>query len=91
MIISKLEINYDRKNYKTTFTFLYKLSEGDEIIARVNNNDYTYKIESITVVEPTNTSVLEQSFDDSYLTLITCTPPGTIWKRLVIKARLSKV
>ena len=25
---------------------------------------------------------------DSYLTLVTCTPPGTTWKRLIIKAKL---
>lgn len=81
---------YNPKNYKTIFTYLYKLSEGDQIIAKVNNKNYTYIVENISVVEPTNTSVLEQNFDDSYLTLITCTPPGTIWKRLIIKARLSK-
>lgn len=81
---------YNPASYKTTFTYLYKLNIGDEIIANVAGKNYTYKIEAITVVDPTNTSVLEQSFDDSYLTLITCTPPGTIWKRLVLKARLEK-
>ncbi len=81
---------YNPKNYKTTFTYLYKLGIGDEILAHVGDKTYKYKIETITVVEPTNTSVLEQNFDDSYLTLITCTPPGTIWKRLVLKARMEK-
>ena len=52
--------------------------------------DSKYSIENISVVDPDNTSVLEQSFDDSYITLITCTPPGTIWKRLIIKARIVK-
>jgi sortase A len=81
---------YNPKNYKTAFTFLYKLEVGDVIITNVNGKTYNYKIESISVVDPTNTAVLEQSFDDSYLTLITCTPPGTIWKRLVLKARQEK-
>jgi len=33
-------------------------------------------------------SVLEQKYDASYLTLVTCVPPGTYWKRLVVKAKL---
>lgn len=82
---------YNEKNYKTVFTNLYKLGVGDEIDVNVNDTIYKYKIEVITVVDPTNTSVLEQNYDDSFLTLITCTPPGTIWKRLVIKARLEKI
>lgn len=82
---------YNEKNYKTVFTNLYKLGVGDEINVNVNDTIYKYKIEIITVVDPTNTSVLEQNYDDSFLTLITCTPPGTIWKRLIIKARLEKI
>lgn len=82
---------YDPKNYKTILANAYKLEVGDKIITEVNNKAYSYKIESITVVEPTNTSVLAQNFTDSFLTIITCTPPGTIWKRLIIKARIEKV
>lgn len=82
---------YDAKNYKTIFTNLYKLTAGDEITVNVNTVTYKYKVETITVVDPTNTSVLEQNYNGSFLTLITCTPPGTIWKRLVVKARLEKV
>ena len=82
---------YNPKNYKTVFTYLYKLNVGDEIIVNKDNLTYKYKIENITVVDPTNTSVLEQNYDDSFLTLITCTPPGTIWKRLVVKARIEKI
>jgi sortase A len=82
---------YDPNDYKTIFANAYKLSVGDEIITSVNNQNYKYKIESIIVVDPDNTSVLAQNFSDSYVTLITCTPPGTIWKRLIIKARIQKI
>lgn len=81
---------YQEGNYRTIFTYLYKLTVGDEIIVTLGNVTYKYRIENISVVDPDNTSVLEQSFDDSYITLITCTPPGTIWKRLAIKGRLIK-
>ena len=53
--------------------------------------NYTYKVESVTVVDPDNTTILEQNYDDSFLTLVTCTPPGTIWKRLAVKARIEKL
>ncbi|HYM65512.1 MAG TPA: sortase [Candidatus Sulfotelmatobacter sp.] len=82
---------YDEKNYKTIFTNLYKLTQGDEIIVTSSNSLYKYRVESVTVVDPENTTVLEQNYDDSFLTLVTCTPPGTIWKRLVVKARIEKV
>ncbi|OGH10942.1 MAG: hypothetical protein A3B38_04260 [Candidatus Levybacteria bacterium RIFCSPLOWO2_01_FULL_36_13] len=82
---------YNQKDYKTIFSYLFKLQTGDDIIVKVGNVIYNYKIESITVVDPTNTAVLEQNYGDSFLTLITCTPPGTIWKRLVVKARLTKI
>lgn len=82
---------YNAKDYKTIFANLYLLSEGDEIIVNSSNINYKYMVESITVVDPDNTTVLEQNYDDSFLTLVTCTPPGTIWKRLVVKARLEKI
>ena len=50
-----------------------------------------YKIFNIRIVEQTDTYIFEQNYDNSYLTLVTCTPPGTIWKRLIIKAKLEKI
>lgn len=87
---STLDWLYKPYNYKTVFTFLYKLSVGDQIIAFIDNQQYTYEIYNITVVNPDDTSVFAQSYDDSYLTLITCTPPGTTFQRLVIKSRLRR-
>lgn len=82
---------FDKDSYKTIFTYLYQLSPGDEITVISDNKQYKYKVENIIVVDPDNTTVLEQNYDDSFLTLVTCTPPGTIWKRLVIKARIENV
>lgn len=81
---------FDSNSYKTTFTYLFELKAGDEIIAKIGKASYRYRIENIIVVDPENTAVLEQTYDDSYITLITCTPPGTIWKRLVVRARIEK-
>ncbi len=82
---------FNPKDYKTIFANAYKIQIGDVINVTVNGVAYSYKVFSLTVVDPEDTSVLSQQYDDSYLTLITCTPPGTIWKRLVIKSRLQKL
>ena len=81
---------YNPKDYKTILANAHMLKVDDNIIVSTNNSQYTYKIFSITIVEPEDTSVLSQDYSGSFLTLITCTPPGTIWKRLVIKAQLEK-
>jgi len=82
---------FNPKDYKTIFANLYKLRDGDEIYALVKGVSYLYKIFSITVVDPSDTSAFSQNFDNSYLTLVTCTPPGTVWKRLILKAELKKI
>lgn len=82
---------YDPKNYKTILANAYKIKNGDEIFVTFDKITYKYRVASITVVEPTDLSVLEQDTRDSFLTLITCTPPGTVWKRLVIKSQLVKI
>lgn len=82
---------YNPKDYKTIFANIYKLEIGDSIYPVVNGVTYLYKIYNITIVDPNDTSAFTQNYDNSYLTLVTCTPPGTLWKRLVIKARLSKI
>lgn len=82
---------YNVKDYKTIFTFLPKLDKNDKIYVTVNGVEYEYEIYSMTVVNPDQVSVLEQKTDASYLTLITCVPPGTWWQRLVVKAKLTSL
>src|SRR3989344_4281690 len=82
---------FNPNDYKTIFANAYQLKIGDQIYTYVEGVTYMYKIFNISVVEPTDTSIFEQNYDNSYLTLVTCTPPGTIWKRLIIKAKLEKI
>ena len=81
---------FNPKNYKTIFANAYLLKENDLIYATVENITYKYRVYNISVVDPKDTSIFTQDLNDSYITLVTCTPPGTIWKRLIIKARLEK-
>ena len=82
---------YNEKDYKTIFTYLPSLQKGDSILINVGDLEYEYQIYDMFVVNPDKVSVLDQQYDGAYLTLITCVPPGTIWKRLVIKAKLIKL
>ena len=80
---------YNPKDYKTIFTKLPELEEGDEIFIFFDNITYRYKVIDMKVVHPEDLSVLEQQFDYPYITLITCVPPGTYLKRLVVVAKLA--
>ncbi|MBP6913663.1 MAG: sortase [Candidatus Levybacteria bacterium] len=82
---------FNPKNYKSIFATLHTIKVGDEIITSVNNITYKYKIFSVTVTTPEDTDIFSQSFDHSYLTIVTCTPPGTVWKRLIVRALLEEV
>lgn len=82
---------FNKNDYKTIFANLYKLRVGDTVWTQVRGVSYKYKIFSITVVDPKDTSPLLQDYNNNFLTLVTCTPPGTVWKRLILKAKLEAV
>jgi len=79
---------YNPKAYMTIFSTVYTLKNGDEIFLKYDNIEYKYIIEDMFEVKPTDFSVLEQRYDSKYLTLVTCSPPGTYLRRLIVKAKL---
>lgn len=82
---------YNPKDYKTIFTYLPSLEKGDKVILKVGQLNFEYEIFEMFVVKPDQVSVLEPKYDASYLTLITCVPPGTYWNRLVVRAKLIRL
>lgn len=82
---------FNPTDYKTIFANAYTLKVGDDIFAEVQGATYTYRIYAISVVEATDTSIFAQNFDDSYITIVTCTPPGTTWKRLILRAKMQSL
>jgi len=79
---------FNPKDYKTIFSTLPTLNERDEIFLDFDGIVYRYKIYKMVEVTPEDVSVLEQQYDNQYLSLITCVPPGTYLRRLVVRARL---
>lgn len=79
---------FDPENYLSIFSTLPTLEERDKVVVNYDGIKYTYAVEEMYEVQPTDIQVLEQRYDDSYITLITCVPPGTYLRRLVVKGRL---
>jgi sortase A len=80
---------FDPHNPHAIFATALDTRIGDNIFVTIANKQYTYKVISMTIVPAEDTSYLAQDSDGSYLSIITCTPPGTTWRRLVIKAKLA--
>ncbi len=87
---SILPIFNNPKNYISMFTMLPTLKKGDLILVNYDGVAYTYKVETMFEVSPTDLQVLDQDSTDSFLTLVTCVPPGdpTYSKRLIVRARV---
>lgn len=79
---------FNPKDYTTIFANLHTMKNGDDVILTVNGKNYTYRVFAMSITDPKDPNIFSQSFDNSYITIITCTPPGTTWKRLVIRAAL---
>ncbi len=87
---SSLPQFYDPKNYLSIFSLLPTLKNGDPLYVNYDGVSYKYQVIEMKTVNPEDYSILDQRFDDSYLTLITCVPPGTYWKRLLVRAKIVK-
>lgn len=82
---------FDPKNYKTIFSTLPTLTIGDDIYLTYDQITYRYKVQTMKVTSPEDLSMLEQDYDDAYITLVTCVPPGTYWQRLHVRAKLTNI
>jgi sortase A len=77
---------------RTTGRLFNRLNEvvvGDTITVKTNKEEFQYKVYDISVVEPTDVSVLDGNSKDSILTLITCDPLVNPTHRLIVHAKLS--
>lgn len=80
---------FNPKNYNTIFSTIPTLKEGDDILVDFDGILYRYQVVKLTEVLPGDVSVLEQRYDGEYLSLVTCVPPGTYLRRLVVQSRLA--
>lgn len=85
---SVLPYFFNPRNYKTIFSTLKQLNEGDEFFIDYNNKELRYKVEKKLFLKPGEVNPLAE-FKPKYLNestavLMTCDPPGTRYKRLLV-------
>jgi len=89
---SVLPVFYNPKNYKTIFSTLHLLNAGDKFTIVYNNKTYDYVVDKKETLSPNYVKPLAdikpKYLNDSTVTLMTCSPPGTKFKRLLVKATL---
>lgn len=68
------------------FSDLDQMVEGDTFTINVLNEVYTYEVEKILIILPSQTEELAIVPDSDYVTLMTCTPYGINTHRLLIRA-----
>ena len=73
-------------NHNYIFALLNKLESGDLVVVHFEGKKYVYQVFENVVVSSKDVSVLDQT-DESIISLMTCDPPGTSWKRRVVKGR----
>lgn len=78
---------YEASRYNSVFYLLTKLEEGDGIELWYNGTKYDYVVMKKTVVPPTSVEYLKPLEPGrETVTLMTCWPPGTTYKRLLVIA-----
>lgn len=89
-IFSHSSVNfYEAGRYNSIFYLLNKLEIGDEIRVYFKDNRYVYYVTEIKIVSAGSVNYLKSVGEAQTLTLMTCSPPGTRWQRLLVIAKLA--
>ncbi|MNJ47022.1 Sortase family protein [compost metagenome] len=73
------------------FNRLNEVEIGDEIVVEVGKQIYVYETDKVSIVKPTDVSVLKRGAnDEAVLTLITCEPLVNPTHRLIVRAKLKE-
>jgi len=73
-------------DYKTVFSLLDKLENDDEIVIRSGGKNYLYKVYKKEVIDKENVKDYTTTDKAQSLTIMTCYPVGTNWRRLMVQA-----
>ena len=73
--------------YNAVFFLLRKLEAGDKIIVYFADRRYEYEVVEKRITNPKDTSALTTETSEESLILMTCDPPGTTWRRLLVFAK----
>lgn len=74
--------------YNAVFFLLRELEIGDKVIIFYQNKRFDYIVFDKIITEAEDVSYLTSRYSEPVLTLQTCDPPGTLLRRLVVRAKL---
>ena len=77
----------EANQYNAVFYLTNKLDPGDEITIYYEGSKYQYTVTEKKIVSGTDINYLSTNLNTNQLTLMTCWPPGTTLKRLIIIAQ----
>lgn len=80
----------DAIRYNSQFYLLDKLEKGNSIYVAYNNIVYKYTVLDKKIVSATDIELITQDANKDEITLMTCWPAGTTFKRLVVVGSLTK-
>ena len=78
---------YQATRYNAVFYLINKLEPGDEITLYYQGRAFVYQVEESKMVAADAVNYLKSSSQEKTLILMTCWPPGTTLKRLLVIAR----
>ena len=78
---------YEAQRYNSIFYLLNKLEPGDEIRVYYQGQPIIYRVSETKIVSSSAVNYLQAGTGESSLTLMTCWPAGTTYKRLLVIAR----
>ena len=81
---------YEAQRYNSVFYLLDKMEKGDEIDLYLNGNKFRYLVTDKKTVDAKEVKYLSGDASKKTVTLMTCWPPGTTFKRLLVIGELTK-
>jgi len=79
---------FDDQKYTTIFSNLPKIKPGSDIFVKYKDKEYTYRVTKVIEVKPSELWVLKQNYNSKTIKVVTCVPPGTTLRRLVVEGSL---
>lgn len=80
----------EAQKYNSIFYLLYKLEKGDEIDLYYNGEKFKYLVTEKKTVGADEVKYLSGDGSKKTVTLMTCWPPGTTYKRLLVIGEAAK-
>lgn len=77
---------YEAVRYNAEFYLLGKLEAGDEIDIFYKGQKYLYTVRETKIVDQSEVEYINKKVKEKTLTLMTCWPAGTTYKRLLVIA-----